>query len=174
MVAYWVAMLLLVVVLFFGTVRFGARRWFDLGFFSLQPSEFAKLAFILAQAHFLSRPVEELRALLTFWKAMGLMLLPFVLILKEPDLGSALVLLPTGLAMMFVAGMPRRYLLRLLAASACWAPCSWWTSCLRRRTGRSSWRTTSGAGCWFISEEITPPPDAAEAERAAPAQAAVR
>jgi rod shape determining protein RodA len=114
MVAYWLAMLLLVMVLLFGTVRFGARRWFDLGFFSLQPSEFAKLAFILAQAHFLSRPVEELRVPLTFWKVLGLMLLPFVLILKEPDLGSALVLLPTGLAMLFVAGLPRRYLLRLL------------------------------------------------------------
>jgi rod shape determining protein RodA len=95
-------------------VRFGARRWFDLGFFSLQPSEFAKLAFILAQAHFLSRPVEELRVLLTFWKSIGLMLLPFVLILKEPDLGSALVLLPTGLAILFVAGIPHRYLVRLL------------------------------------------------------------
>ena len=115
MIAYWFAVFLLVVVLFFGTVRFGARRWFDLGFFSLQPSEFAKLAFILAQAHFLSRPVEELRAPLTFCKALGLMLLPFVLILKEPDLGSALVLLPTGLAMLFVAGTPRRYLVRLFA-----------------------------------------------------------
>ena len=109
---------MLVVVLLFGSVRFGARRWFDLGFFSLQPSEFAKLAFILAQAHFLSRPVEELRALLTFCKAMGLMLLPFVLILKEPDLGSALVLLPTGLAMLLVAGTPRRYLLWVLAGAA--------------------------------------------------------
>ncbi len=114
MIAYWGAVLLLVLVLFFGTVRFGARRWFDLGFLSLQPSEFAKLAFILAQAHFLSRPVEELRVLLTFWKALVLMLLPFVLILKEPDLGSALVLLPTGLAMLLVAGTPRRYLVRLL------------------------------------------------------------
>jgi rod shape determining protein RodA len=113
MVAYWVAVLMLVMVLLIGTVRFGARRWFDLGFFSLQPSEFAKLAFILAQAHFLSRPVEELRVLLTFWKALGLMLLPFVLILKEPDLGSALVLVPTGLAILFVAGTPRRYLFRL-------------------------------------------------------------
>jgi rod shape determining protein RodA len=118
MVAYWVAVLMLVGVLLFGSVRFGARRWFDLGFFSLQPSEFAKLAFILAQAHFLSRPVEELRALLTFWKALGLMLLPFVLILKEPDLGSALVLLPTGLAMLLVAGTPRRYLSWLLAGAA--------------------------------------------------------
>ncbi|MCX6930114.1 MAG: FtsW/RodA/SpoVE family cell cycle protein, partial [Verrucomicrobia bacterium] len=114
MVAYWGSVLMLVVVLFFGTVRFGARRWFDLGFFSLQPSEFAKLVFILAQAHFLSRPIEELRILATLWKSLGLMLLPFVLILKEPDLGSALVLLPTGLTMLVVAGTPRRYLLRLV------------------------------------------------------------
>ena len=118
MVAYWAAAVLLVLVLFFGTVRFGARRWFDLGFFSFQPSEFAKLAFILAQAHFLSRPIEELRLPLTFWKALGLMLLPFVLILKEPDLGSALVLLPTGLAMLLVAGAPNGYLLRLLGGVA--------------------------------------------------------
>jgi rod shape determining protein RodA len=116
MIAYWVSVFLLALVLFFGTVRFGARRWFDLGFFSLQPSEFAKLAFIVAQAHFLSRPVEELRAARTFWKALGLMLLPFVLILKEPDLGSALVLLPAGLAMLFVAGIPRRYLVWLFAS----------------------------------------------------------
>jgi rod shape determining protein RodA len=114
MVAYWASVLMLAAVLFFGTVRFGARRWFDLGFFSLQPSEFAKLAFILAMASFLSRPTEELRVLQNFVKALGMIFLPFVLILKEPDLGSALVLLPTGLALMFVAGAPRRYLVRLL------------------------------------------------------------
>jgi rod shape determining protein RodA len=118
MVVYWVAVLMLAAVLFFGTVRFGARRWFDLGFFSLQPSEFAKLAFILAMANFLSRPTEELGVLRNLIKALGMMVLPFVLILKEPDLGSALVLLPTGLALLFVAGTPRRYLVRLLGGVA--------------------------------------------------------
>src|SRR5258708_1437250 len=113
MVAYWGAVVLLVVVLFFGTSRAGARRWFDLGFFSLQPSEFAKLAFILAQAHFLSRPTEELQMQSSFWQAIGMMVLPFVLIMKEPDLGSALVLLPTGFAMLFVAGTPRGFLVPL-------------------------------------------------------------
>jgi rod shape determining protein RodA len=98
-----------------GTKRSGAYRWFDLHVFMLQPSEFAKLAFILAQANFLSRPVEELKLPSIFWKAIGLIVLPFLLILKEPDLGSALVLLPAGLAMMFVAGTPRRYLIRLVA-----------------------------------------------------------
>lgn len=116
-VLYGITILLLVAVLIPSigkTHSWGARRWLDLGPFQGQPSEFAKLAFILAQAHFLSRPVGELHELATLWKSLGLMLLPFVLILKEPDLGSALVLLPTGLAILFVAGIPRRYLARLL------------------------------------------------------------
>jgi rod shape determining protein RodA len=115
MVAYWatIGSLLAVLMPFIGSMRFGARRWIDLGFFQFQPSEFAKLAFILAMAHFLSRPVDELRTPKVFWRAIGLMALPFLLIMKEPDLGSALVLVPTGLLLMFVAGTPRIYLVRL-------------------------------------------------------------
>ncbi|MGA2852758.1 MAG: FtsW/RodA/SpoVE family cell cycle protein, partial [Verrucomicrobiota bacterium] len=115
-VVYWAAIFFLVVVLIpkIGSMHLGARRWIDLRVFQFQPSEFAKLAFILAAAHFLSRPADELKQPAIFWKAIGLMMLPFILILKEPDLGSALVLLPTGLMMMLVAGTPRKYLLRLL------------------------------------------------------------
>ena len=111
LVAYGASIITLVAVLipFIGkTHGWGARRWIDIGFFQFQPGEFAKLAFILAAANFLSRPADELRQPLVFWKGMGLMLLPCVLIMKEPDLGSALVLLPTGLVMMLVAGTPRR------------------------------------------------------------------
>jgi rod shape determining protein RodA len=118
-VAYWatIVFLLAVLVPFIGTTHgWGARRWIDIGLFQFQPSEFAKVAFVLAAAHFLSRPPDELRQPENFWKGIGLMLLPFALILKEPDLGSALVLLPTGLVMMFVAGTPKRYLLQLLGA----------------------------------------------------------
>jgi rod shape determining protein RodA len=116
LVAYWAMILCLVVVLIphIGSVRGGARRWIDLGFFQFQPSEFAKLAFILAGANFMSRPPDEMKSPEVFWQGIGLLLLPFVLILKEPDLGSALVLLPTGLVMMLVAGTPKRYLLRLV------------------------------------------------------------
>lgn len=115
-VAYWAMILCLIAVLIphIGSMRYGARRWIDLGFFQFQPSEFAKLAFITAGANFLSRPLDELRRGDIFWKAMGLMMLPFLLIMKEPDLGSALVLLPTGLVMMLVAGVPRAYLLKLV------------------------------------------------------------
>ena len=135
-VAYWVAAVLLAGVLVVGTIRFGARRWFDLRFFLFQPSEFAKLAFILALANFLSRPESELADPLSFWKAIGMMLLPFVLILKEPDLGSALVLLPTGLALLFAAGTPKKYLAWLLGGvgvlaalflvDVLFAPPGWW------------------------------------------------
>jgi rod shape determining protein RodA len=168
-VVYWVTILLLVAVLIPGigkTHGWGARRWIDLGPFQGQPSEFAKLAFILAQAHFLSRPVEELRLLLTFWKALGLLALPFVLILKEPDLGSALVLLPTGLAMLFVAGMPRRYLVRLLGsvgilgalfvANVLFAPPHWQIKLedyQRRRL------------LVYFTKADSPPPGASKAER---------
>ena len=115
-VAYWAMILCLVAVLIphIGLMRNGARRWIDLKFFLFQPSEFAKVAFVLAGANFLSRPPDELRQPEIFWQGIGLLLLPFLLILKEPDLGSALVLLPTGLVMMLVAGTPRRFLLRLL------------------------------------------------------------
>jgi rod shape determining protein RodA len=116
-VVYWVAILLLIAVLIPGigtTHGWGARRWIDLAFFQFQPSEFAKLAFILAQAHFLSRPIEELRTTGNFARSLGLMILPFLLIMKEPDLGSALVLIPTGLMMLYVAGTPKRYLFRLV------------------------------------------------------------
>jgi rod shape determining protein RodA len=117
-VAYWAAIFFLIIVLVphIGSMRFGARRWIELGPFQFQPSEFAKLAFILAAAHFLSRPADELRHPSNFWKSIGLLLLPCMLILKEPDLGSALVLLPTGLVMMFIAGTPKIYLLRLVGA----------------------------------------------------------
>ncbi|HEY5914970.1 MAG TPA: FtsW/RodA/SpoVE family cell cycle protein [Verrucomicrobiae bacterium] len=118
---YWASILPLVLVLIppIGTTHgWGAMRWIDLGFFQFQPSEFAKLAFILAEAHFLSRPVEELRIPLNLLKGLGLMVLPFLLIMREPDLGSALVLLPTGLVMLFVAGTPRRYLAQLLCGVA--------------------------------------------------------
>ena len=116
-VIYWVTILLLIAVLIPGigtTHGWGARRWIDLAFFQFQPSEFAKLAFILALAHFLSRPVEELRVVGNFFRALGMMILPFLLIMKEPDLGSALVLLPTGLVMLYVSGTPKRYLVRLV------------------------------------------------------------
>ena len=102
--AYWLTLIFLVLVLIpgIGEVRYGARRWLDLGITLIQPSEFAKLAFIFALADFLTRPNEEMLMPGVFLKALGMTALPFILILKEPDLGSSLVFFPIGIAMMFV------------------------------------------------------------------------
>jgi rod shape determining protein RodA len=109
-VVYWGTMAALVAVLAVGKVVLGGKRWISLGFIYIQPSEFAKIAFIFVLADFLSRPVEELRQPRVFFAALGYTALPFVLILREPDLGSALVFLSVCMAMMFVAGVPNRFL----------------------------------------------------------------
>lgn len=160
-----IVLLIAVLIPGIGSWRFGARRWIDLGLFQFQPSEFAKLAFILALSHFLSRPSEELRQAATFFKSLALMLLPFLLIMKEPDLGSALVLLPAGFAMMYVAGIPRRFLIRLLAGAGVvgvlfivdvlFAPPAWRIALedyQRRRL------------LVYFGKEQTPPPGASKAE----------
>jgi rod shape determining protein RodA len=121
-----------------GSASWGAKRWIDLRFFQLQPSEFAKIAFIFAQANFLSRPADELKQVSIFAKSLAMTALPFALILKEPDLGSALVFFPITFLMMLVAGVPRKFITSLIAgtgilisillADILYAPPdAWWT-----------------------------------------------
>jgi len=117
LVIYWLAILSLLLVLAIGSVRYGAKRWISLGFFQIQPSEVAKIACIFVLGHYLSRPSEELRSLHTFGKALALTILPFALIMIEPDLGSALILMPVTLAMLFMSGVPLRYLYRLVGGA---------------------------------------------------------
>jgi rod shape determining protein RodA len=119
LVIYWGTVVTLILVLIPGvgtTHGWGARRWIDLGAFQFQPSEFAKLGFIFAFANYLSRPADELRIPMTFFKALAMIALPFVLIMKEPDLGSAIIFVPMGMVMMFVAGVPAKFIRRLIYA----------------------------------------------------------
>lgn len=115
LVGYWGSILLLLAVPFVGMEILGAKRWINIGFgFTLQPSELAKIAFIFAMANYLSRPQDELRQLSVFLKGLAMTAIPFVIILKEPDLGSALVFFPITFLMMFVAGVPRHFLINLI------------------------------------------------------------
>lgn len=111
---YAVSLVLLVVVLVIGTEVYGARRWLDVFGIGVQPSELGKLAVIIALAALLGRPradVSDVRLLLLSLLLVGV---PFLLILKEPDLGTAMIFAPLAFVMMFVGGVPLRYLLGLV------------------------------------------------------------
>ncbi len=118
-VFYWLNIIMLTLVLIpgIGSIRYGARRWFDLGFTQFQPSEMAKVAFILALAQFLSRPKGELSDSKVLFKGIGLCILPFGLILMEPDLGTSLMILPTGVVMMYVSGAPSAFMRKLIGGA---------------------------------------------------------
>jgi len=122
---YAVAVILLVLVLLIGKKVYGAYRWLSLFGIQVQPSEFAKLAVLIALARFLGRPGREVEE----WKCVGQVLLiigiPFLLILKEPDLGSAAIMLPLAFCMMFVAGVPLRMLGLLVLLGLLLLPLGW-------------------------------------------------
>jgi rod shape determining protein RodA len=115
---YAVGLVLLVVVLVFGVKIYGARRWLDLHVagIRIQPAEIAKLATILVLGQYLSRPELDRTRWRTLFVVLGIVAAPMLLIMKEPDLGTSLVLVPIALAMIFVAGFPGRRLIALLGA----------------------------------------------------------
>ncbi|OQB05470.1 MAG: Rod shape-determining protein RodA [bacterium ADurb.Bin212] len=101
-VIYIITLLLLVYVDFFGVVVGGAMRWINLGFFNLQPSEVAKFSIIISMAWFFSDRLGRLKTKDIFYSI--LLLLPqIVLILKQPDLGTAIAVFFIYLAMLFAA-----------------------------------------------------------------------
>jgi len=109
---YLLAVILLVAVFFIGVKVYGATRWLNikpLGL-RLQPSEFAKLAVTMLLAAMFSSQLFAVNNLRCFALGALTVLVPFVLILKEPDLGSALILLPVFAAIVFVAGLKWRYI----------------------------------------------------------------
>jgi rod shape determining protein RodA len=101
---YIVAVILLVAVLFFGTRIYGAKRWLMFMGVGVQPSEIGKLAVITLSACLLSPAAEKFDRLPSLWRLFLLAAIPMALVMKEPDLGSALVYLPVVVAMVFVAG----------------------------------------------------------------------
>jgi rod shape determining protein RodA len=110
------SIILLCVVLVVGHKIYGARRWLDLFGFNLQPSELAKMGLIFILSRKLSRPGENLGQLFPLGSTLLIAAVPFFLILKEPDLGTAMILMLAAGLMLFVAGLPMRTLAMLAAA----------------------------------------------------------
>jgi rod shape determining protein RodA len=101
---YVVAVVLLVAVLFFGTKIYGATRWLMFMGVGVQPSEIGKLAVIVLSACMLTPAAEKFDRMPSMWWLLFWAGIPMLLVLKEPDLGSALVYVPLVVSMLFVAG----------------------------------------------------------------------
>jgi rod shape determining protein RodA len=118
---YWTSIFFLLVVLAIGNSANGARRWIRIGPISFQPTELAKFALVLMLVKFLSNKKNILTDIKNYFWILLIVALPLFLIIKQPDLGSALLLIPSMIILIYTGGVPIRRLiwtfLSLLVAS---------------------------------------------------------
>ena len=121
---YMLGLALLVAVIIMGKVGKGAQRWLDLSLFRFQPSEIMKLAVPMMTAWYVDRrPISQDPLALTI--AAAIIFIPSLLIAKQPDLGTALMVMASGVCVIFLAGISTRIILFLFAMTAAITPLLW-------------------------------------------------
>lgn len=109
-ILFMVGVAMLIIVIFFGRAGMGAQRWLMIGPLSFQPSEFFKILFIITLSRYLSETVQHglfnLKELLKIFAIF--VVIPFILIIKQPDLGTAVMLILFFITMVMVAGVKKR------------------------------------------------------------------
>jgi rod shape determining protein RodA len=125
-VIYGVILVMLLGVEIAGVIKGGARRWIDFGFFRVQPSEFMKIALVLALARYFHRlNIEEISRPTVLIAPLLLVGVPFALVLRQPDLGTALLILMGGGAVFFAAGVRLWKFALVVLAGATAVPIGW-------------------------------------------------
>lgn len=124
--AYGITLALLVAVFLAGTVSMGARRWLDLGFMRIQPSELMKVTLVLA----LARYYHDRAVVVGFgWRDLGipllLVIMPLALILKQPDLGTGVTMAAVGMVVIVVAGLSWKMILLSITLLLAGLPIAW-------------------------------------------------
>ncbi len=121
---YSAGLLLLLLVLLYGSEGKGAQRWLDLGVFRFQPSELMKLAMPLMLAWYFDQRRLPPKKRELFIAAMAI-LLPTALIAKQPDLGTAILIASSGIFVIFLAGIKWRMIVALVISGAAYIPIHW-------------------------------------------------
>lgn len=124
--AYLVGMALLVAVAFFGEITNGARRWLNIGVTTIQPSELMRIAVPLMMAWYFEKN-EAMLSLKNYFIATLLLLLPVLLIARQPDLGTSIMIAASGFYVLFLAGISWRVMLTFLAVAMASLPFAWST-----------------------------------------------
>jgi rod shape determining protein RodA len=122
---FGINLIMLILVFVLGDIRYGAKRWISLGLFSLQPSELCKISFILALTKFTSDNNENIESLKITVVSLIICMIPIVLIMKQPDLGTALSFIPIYFVIMFSAGAKIKHLLSVFLIGAASSPLLW-------------------------------------------------
>jgi rod shape determining protein RodA len=115
---YLMLVLLLTGVLLFGVTNYGAKRWIDLGFMNFQPSEFAKIIVILIMSRYFATKRDMNLKLIDMIFSAIVVGIPFILILKEPDLGTAILLMPIFVFYIFMCKENLKYFIVLILIGA--------------------------------------------------------
>jgi rod shape determining protein RodA len=127
--AYWIygaALLLVIAVDLRGIAGLGAQRWIDLGIIQLQPSEIMKIALVLALARYFHRLSPENAGRFVYLIApAAIIVVPTALVLKQPDLGTAMMLLATGIILLFLGGVRLWLFAAGAIAAGATAPLAW-------------------------------------------------
>ncbi len=113
-VMYWVAVIALLVIFTVGTAAFGSARWIDTGFFFIQPSELAKIIMIIVLAAYFAREQNSPRDMRWILRGFIMTFFLVVWILLQPNLSTSLVILVMWFSMMWVSGLPNRYLVMMV------------------------------------------------------------
>jgi rod shape determining protein RodA len=111
---YYFFLALLIIVLLFGYIALGAQRWLKLGFFNFQPSEFMKLIVPLVVIRFILIKHNESWTLKSLMKIFVIIGIPMLLILKQPDLGTAIMIIPIILAVLFIGNIPLKKFIAII------------------------------------------------------------
>jgi rod shape determining protein RodA len=123
---YVLELLILILLMLVGRQSTGgSARWFNLGLFYVQPSELAKLVLILSLARYISEHDREIKSFWGLFPPLGITVLMSFLILRQPDLGTAVVLLPIGFVMLLVAGARIWHLCLLIFLGGAATPLMW-------------------------------------------------
>ena len=122
---YGINIILLLLVLVLGRIRLGAQRWFSIGGFTFQPSEFIKISLILALSSYAGSRRGAMSTFRSLIAPSALLAIPFALVVLQPDLGTALILVPIFFSILLVNGARPKYLVGMIAIGLAALPFFW-------------------------------------------------